>query len=69
MFAPLMEALLHCKPILSFDACALKGTYKGILMAATMMDGAGQILPLACYNMSMWRDKTDRDALHPHGGR
>ena len=47
MLAPLMDALLHCKPILSFDACALKGTYKGILMAATMMDGAGQILPLA----------------------
>ena len=47
MLAPLMDAILHCKPILSFDACALKGTYKGILMAATMMDGAGQILPLA----------------------
>jgi hypothetical protein len=47
MLSPLMEALLYCKPILSFDACALKGKYKGVLMAATMIDGAGQILPLA----------------------
>ena len=45
--SPLMEALFNCKPVISFDACALKGKYKGVLMAATMMDGAGQILPLA----------------------
>jgi MULE transposase domain len=47
MLQPLVNALLFCKPILSFDACALKGKYKGVLMAATMIDGAGQILPLA----------------------
>jgi hypothetical protein len=47
MLSPLMNALLYCKPVLSFDACALKGKYNGVMMAATMIDGAGQILPLA----------------------
>jgi hypothetical protein len=42
-----MNALVYCKPVLSFDACALKGKYKGVMMAATLIDGAGQILPLA----------------------
>jgi MULE transposase domain len=47
MLSPLMNALLSCKCILSFDACAPKGKYKVVLMAATMINGAGQILPLA----------------------
>jgi hypothetical protein len=47
MLPQLMNAFLSCKPILSFDACALKEKYKCLMVAATMIDGAGQILPLA----------------------
>jgi hypothetical protein len=45
--APLSESLQHCIPLLSFDACTVKNKYPGVLMMATMMDGVGQILPLA----------------------
>jgi hypothetical protein len=47
LLEPLIRSLMNTKPLLSFDACSLKGPYKGILMCATMTDGLTQILPLA----------------------
>jgi hypothetical protein len=47
LLKPLADALKSCKPMLSLDACELRSTYKGVIMVATMMDGAGQMLPLA----------------------
>lgn len=47
LLKPLADALPSCRPVLSFDVCDLKSTFKGVLMAATMVDGTGQTLPLA----------------------
>jgi hypothetical protein len=47
LLKPLADALPSCRPFLSLDVCNLKSTYKGVLLVATMMDGAGQTLPLA----------------------
>ena len=38
MLRPLVEGFQHCLPLLSLDACHLRNTFKGVLMAATMMD-------------------------------
>ncbi|OMJ27208.1 hypothetical protein AYI69_g3364 [Smittium culicis] len=34
-------------PLIGIDACHTTGTYKGVIMCATGIDGAGQIFPLA----------------------
>ena len=47
MLAPLAESFCWFKPMLSFDACHLRGNWKGTLMSATMKDGMGQLQVLA----------------------
>jgi hypothetical protein len=47
LLKPLADALLYCRPVLSFDACGLLGRYKGVVMSATAVDGEGQLLLLA----------------------
>jgi hypothetical protein len=47
LLAPLATALQSFKPVLSFDACHLKGKSGGTLMSATMKDGLGHLQVLA----------------------
>ena len=47
MLSPLLDALRCSRPVMSFDACSLRGSYTGVLMATTIVDGEGHILLLA----------------------
>ena len=38
MLKPIVQGFRFCLPVLSLDACHLRGTYKGVLMAATIVD-------------------------------
>lgn len=43
-----LKGFLHgCRPHLGFDACHLKGKYKGVLAAATRIDGNKYMLSVA----------------------
>jgi len=37
----------QCLPIIVLDACSIKNRFKGVVMAACTIDGAGQLVPLA----------------------
>ncbi|KAK1294012.1 hypothetical protein QJS10_CPA16g00605 [Acorus calamus] len=39
--------LVGCRPVIGVDSCHLKGKYKGVLLAATSIDGNHGIFPLA----------------------
>ena len=47
MLQPLVESFKYGLPIISVDACHLRGKYDGCLMAATMIDGLNQTQLLA----------------------
>ncbi|XP_039131891.1 uncharacterized protein LOC120268648 [Dioscorea cayenensis subsp. rotundata] len=39
--------LIGCRPFLGLDGCHLKGKYKGVMLAATSIDGANRLFPVA----------------------
>ena len=43
----LREAVKHCKPVFSIDACHLKNGYQGILTFLTATSGDGKLLSVA----------------------
>ena len=46
-FKSSIEAVEHCRPILSIDSTQLYRKYKGTLMIAMKCDGNNQLFPLA----------------------
>ncbi|XP_016206312.1 uncharacterized protein LOC107646652 [Arachis ipaensis] len=46
-FPPCIEALRHCKPLVSIDGTHLFGKYGGTLLVAIAQDGNSNILPVA----------------------
>lgn len=46
-FKPCLAMFKHCRPVISVDACHLKGEYKGQLFGATCLDGQNEMVVLA----------------------
>ena len=44
---PCARAWSHCPKIIALDRTPGKSAYKGVVLVATAMDGAGQIFPIA----------------------
>ncbi|XP_069146939.1 uncharacterized protein [Solanum lycopersicum] len=44
---PFIKGFEFCKPIVVVDGSHLRGTYNGVFVSASTVDGAGNILPLA----------------------
>jgi hypothetical protein len=37
----------HCLPLIAFDACTIRNSYEGVILACYTVNGTGQIMPLA----------------------
>lgn len=47
IFKPLVEAFLHCRPVIAIDATFLNGKYKGKLLVAMVTDADNHVFPVA----------------------
>lgn len=44
---PCQRAFLHCLPIIELDSCPINNEFRGVVMAACSVDGAGELVPIA----------------------